>query len=79
MTTITLKNVPEDLHNRLRERAAAHHRSLNQEILHCLTETLNPKPKPVEELVADFRDLRAQTQLLTDGETIARFKGEGRP
>lgn len=36
MPTITLKNVPEDLHRRLTARAAKHRRSLNQEVIACL-------------------------------------------
>lgn len=36
MRSITLKNVPDDLHQRLKDRAARHHRSLNSEILASL-------------------------------------------
>lgn len=32
MTTITLKNIPDDLHQRLKESASRHHRSFNREI-----------------------------------------------
>ena len=34
--TITLKNVPPDLHRSLKELAKKHKRSLNQEAIHCL-------------------------------------------
>ena len=40
MPTITLKNVPKSLHGKLTKRAAAHKRSLNQEAIACLEETL---------------------------------------
>ena len=33
MATITLKNIPADLHRKLKKRAEEHHRSLNQEII----------------------------------------------
>ena len=33
MTTITLKNIPADLHRELKKRAEEHHRSLNKEII----------------------------------------------
>ena len=36
MPTITLKNVPDELHRRLKERAERHHRSLNREAIRCL-------------------------------------------
>ena len=36
MATITLKNIPADLHRELKKRAEEHHRSLNREILATL-------------------------------------------
>jgi len=36
MVSLTLKDIPPDLHRRLRERAATTGRSLNKEILACL-------------------------------------------
>lgn len=46
MPTITLKNVPEDLHRRLVARAARHRRSLNQEVIECLEKvTLADEPR----------------------------------
>lgn len=35
-TTITLKNVPPELHKSLKEQAKLHKRSLNMEAIHCL-------------------------------------------
>ena len=42
MPTITLKNVPKSLHVKLTKRAEVHKRSLNQEAIACLEETLQP-------------------------------------
>ena len=36
MATLTLKNVPEKLHKRLKESAAQHRRSINSEAICCL-------------------------------------------
>ncbi len=36
MTTLTIKNVPEHLHKKLRLRATASRRSLNGELLHII-------------------------------------------
>jgi plasmid stability protein len=41
MSSLTLKNIPEPLLERLRERAGADRRSLTQEILHLLEEALD--------------------------------------
>lgn len=39
--TITLKNVPPELHRSLKELAKKHKRSLNQEAIHCLEGALS--------------------------------------
>ncbi|MCB1129780.1 MAG: plasmid stability protein [Verrucomicrobiae bacterium] len=39
-TTITLKNVPPELHRSLKESAKRHKRSLNQEAIHVLEASL---------------------------------------
>lgn len=43
--TITLKNVPPELHRSLKELAKKHKRSLNQEAIHCLEEALSSSGK----------------------------------
>ena len=43
MTTITLKNIPDDLYERLKSQAQAHRRSVNSELIHCLETVLRPK------------------------------------
>ena len=40
VTTITLKNVPSELHRSLKESARRHKRSLNQEAIHFLETAL---------------------------------------
>lgn len=39
MASVTVKDVPEKLHRRLKARALAHRRSLNSEIIACLEAT----------------------------------------
>lgn len=41
MTSLTIKNVPEELVERLRKRAASERRSLNQQVLHLLEAELD--------------------------------------
>ncbi|MBO6575871.1 MAG: Arc family DNA-binding protein [Rhodothermales bacterium] len=40
MATITLKNVPDDLHNKLKAQAERNRRSLNQEAIEILSDGL---------------------------------------
>lgn len=52
---LSVKNVPDDLAAALRRRAAAHHRSLQGELLAILTEAAGPPPRTLEEVLAQAR------------------------
>jgi plasmid stability protein len=62
MASITLKNIPDDLYDLLRINAAAHHRSINSEMIHCLETVLRPTTVGVEERLARLRELRSRIQ-----------------
>ena len=57
MPTITLKNIPEDLHRELKKRAEQHHRSLNREVLATLQSATDQSLRL--EPVALIREARA--------------------
>ncbi len=80
MATLTLKNVPERLHERLRESARGHRRSINQEAIVCLEHALAVGRLDPEALVARAREIRqrAGTLYVTD-EALRAARDEGRP
>lgn len=80
MPTITLKNIPEPLYERLKHAAENHRRSLNSEILVCLETVLAPSRYDVSELIEAARSVREKTAhyRLTDEELDAA-KNSGRP
>ena len=43
MSILNIKNFPDDLHQRLRERAKREHRSVAQEVVHLLAQALEPQ------------------------------------
>lgn len=79
-TTLTLKNVPDEIYERLKASADANRRSLNREAIVCLELALRPRAVAPEERLARLRELRAQLPQtpLTDRE-INAFKRAGRP
>ncbi|WP_025322460.1 FitA-like ribbon-helix-helix domain-containing protein [Deferrisoma camini] len=79
-TTVTLKNVPEGLYERLKESARAHHRSINGEAIACLERVLLPNAVVPEERIERARRLRAglRSEAFDAGE-IAAAIDEGRP
>ena len=80
MATLTLKNIPDNLYNQLKEAARLHRRSINSEIIYCVERTISPHEIIVAEHLAMAKQLRAKTAnyLLTD-EDINKAKSEGRP
>ena len=56
--TVTLKNVPDEIYDRLKAAAKAHHRSINGEAIACLERAVVPKRPSVEEHIEFARKLR---------------------
>jgi len=77
MLTLTLKNIPEDLHAMLKESAERNRRSLNSEILTRLERDL---AAPTVDPEAHARELKAFTARLPKVEHIraGRYKRQGR-
>ncbi|MSP12538.1 MAG: Arc family DNA-binding protein [Chloroflexi bacterium] len=80
MPTITVKNIPGDLYERLKQSAAAHHRSINSEIIVCIERAVQSSSIDLQTILAQARASRAKTAsyTLTD-EEILQAKAAGRP
>ena len=59
---LSIKNVPEELAERLRERAKRHHRSLQGELLAILEESVTPRRLTLEEAYRRVRKLGLRTE-----------------
>jgi plasmid stability protein len=79
-TTLTLKNIPDDVYDRLKLAAQANRRSMNSEAIMRLESALMPGRMAPEERLARARELR---DALRPGKFRARdidaMKREGRP
>lgn len=79
-TTLTLKNIPDAVYERLKATAQAHRRSLNSQAIVCLESVLLPTKVEPGERLARARALRAG---LPPGQFLAQdidaHKREGRP
>jgi len=64
--TLSVKNVPDELVERLRERARRHHRSLQGELMAILEEALSSKCLTVDEV---YRKIHA-LDIKTEDETV---------
>ena len=78
-TTLTLKNIPDEVYIRLKASAESHRRSLNSEAIVCLESVLLPGRATAEEVIVRARAIR---DSLPKGKFTAKdidtFKREGR-
>jgi plasmid stability protein len=58
-TTLTLKNIPDSVYERLKSAAEMHRRSLNSEAIVCLEAVLLPTKLAPSERLARAREMRA--------------------
>ena len=78
-TTLTLKNIPDAVYQRLKTSAQTNRRSLNSEAIVCLEAALLPAKLGPNERIARARELRAALSPATfKARDIEAFKGRGR-
>ena len=73
---LSIKRVPDRLVAQLRRRAAAHHRSLQGELLNVLEEAVSPKRRTVAEVRAEL--LRLGLKTADEARGIIREERDGR-
>ena len=80
MPAITVKNIPQDLYERLKESAEAHRRSINSEIIVCIEQAVGYRKVDPGAMIAAARQLREKTTgyEITD-EAFSQAKEAGRP
>jgi plasmid stability protein len=78
MASVTVKDVPEKLHRRLKARALAHRRSLNSEIISCLEAAAGAQKLDPDALLSRAAALRGRVAgRLTDTD-LAALRSAGR-
>lgn len=80
MTTVTVKNIPPELYEKLKQAAAQNRRSINREIIACIERAVRSQPLDPEQFLALARRLRARTASypITDLE-FSQAKNADRP
>lgn len=82
MPSLTIKNIPRELHKRLKKRAQLRHRSMNSEVIASLQQSLMIRPVDPEKYLAEVRDARermaAETGIFVTDEDIREAKNWGR-
>jgi hypothetical protein len=80
MATLTIKNIPDVLHGRLKERAKQHRRSINSEVIVCLEQVLGRAPlDPTAFLARVIARRQSMSGIFITEEDLRAAKNEGRP
>ena len=80
MPALTIKNIPDDVYNALKDKAKQQHRSINSEVIMCLKRSLLPKRISPEERLSAIRAIRSQIKsAVITTEDIDQAINEGRP
>ncbi|MDR1063115.1 MAG: Arc family DNA-binding protein [Azoarcus sp.] len=79
-TTLTLKNIPDEVYRRLKAAAEMHRRSLNSEAIVCFEMALAPGKVTPSERLARACELRARLGAVKfEVSDIDTYKRRGRP
>ena len=78
MASLTVKNIPEPLMQRLRETAERHNRSLNRQVIELLDRATRPAGRDVKAILARAADVRARFKgpPLTSDEIVAMIRAD---
>ena len=78
MATITIKNMPEELYKAIKLMAKSHQRSLNNEIIYRIRQSLGYENLNPEKLRAEAREFRNRMKSGLTPEQIEKAINEGR-
>jgi len=73
MATLTIRNIPDDLIGRVKESAASHGRSMEQELRDLLQTRYAPRSEVLQRIRSRWKDLPG-----TDAQEAAAWMEEGR-
>jgi len=80
MPTVTIKNIPEGIYEKIKLQAKANHRSVNSEIISIFEHAIqNRTPMDVKQILERSRKIRELTaRYVISEQELTRWKKEGR-
>jgi plasmid stability protein len=79
MPSITVKNIPDELYELLKQSARDSHRSLNSEIIACIERAVRSQRLDPDQFLVTARRLREKTaEYRISDDDLTQAKGSGR-
>ncbi|HAC14756.1 MAG TPA: DNA-binding protein [Bacteroidetes bacterium] len=79
MPSITVKNIPAPLYQKIKDRAEAQHRSINSEIIACLEQSTLSNRVSSEEILYQAHQIRQSIKTAIPSDEIQQIIDQGRP
>ncbi len=76
---ITIRDIPDDIYEKVREQAKVHHRSINSEIIACLESSVKSKNISTEDILNEARKMRKKAKGSLSTQEIIDAINRGRP
>lgn len=83
MPNLLVRDIPEDVYERLRERATSNRRSMSAEIITLIAEAVTPRLVDADALIAEAESVHAHfagplPDLISEGKQAGRREAEAR-
>lgn len=72
MPDITVKNIPDELYNKVSEQAKANHRSINSEIIACLEQSVQAEQYSADYILQEARRMRRKVKGCLSAQEITK-------
>jgi len=79
MPSITIKNIPDEVYDRIKLRAETNRRSINSEIIECLDQITRPSLVNSDVVLYEVRRLRESINVQIKEEDVKKAIRRGRP
>jgi antitoxin FitA len=79
MPTLTIKNIPDELYQRLKIMASENHRSINRQVIVYLEQGVAKETKDASQIITSIRQLRERIPIYITDKDINRLKNMDRP
>ncbi|TVQ10953.1 MAG: Arc family DNA-binding protein [Balneolaceae bacterium] len=78
-TTITIRDIPDDVYEKLKKQAELHHRSINSEVIYTLKRMLECHRPDPDHIIDRARQIKQQAKGTVTMQQIQEAIDQGRP
>lgn len=78
-TSITIRDIPDEVYDKIKEQAEMNHRSINSEVVYCLKRMVQSRRPDPEQIISRAKKLKKQAKGTLTMEQIQQAIDQGRP